>query len=123
MILECGYILISCPDHIFLESEMNELGYKHFEVEVNSSEKKHSLTIRINSGLTFEQKLQAVVINTIARLTFDPNRSKDAWPLNYVSFETRMKDYDGGYWEQLVCKNTDKINLDTSIIIGRGLIA
>lgn len=121
MVLECGNIIIVCSDEALLSSELNDLGYQYLNIEVISEDKRRGLNIRINSGLTLEQKLQAVVINTVARLTFDPNKSKDAWVFNYVPFEIRLVDYNEGYWEKLICGYNGKIRLNTSMIIGRGL--
>ncbi len=121
MVLECGNILIVCSDNILLSNELNDLGYQHLDIDVLSEDKEYGLNIRISNGLTFEQKLQAIVVNTVVRLTFDPNKSKDAEVLNYVPFATRIKDYNEGYWEKLICAYNGKIALDTSMIIGRGL--
>ena len=121
MVLECGNIFIVCSDNVLLSNELNDLGYQYLDIDVLSKDKEYGLNIRINSGLTFEQKIQAIVVNTIVRLTFDPSKSKDAWVLNYVSYKTRLKDYSEGYWEKLICAYNGKISLDPSMIIGRGL--
>lgn len=123
MILECGNIIISCADSTFFQSNLNELGYSQCDIEVSSSEKKYSLSIRIYNDLSFKERLQAITIQCLSRIAYNPDKT-DLCFLNHIPYETRIKDYDGGYWERLL-DESKQISLDndmTDMIVGRGFV-
>ena len=122
MVLLCGPLIIVCSDMFLMENDFIDLGYKLTDVEIYSEDRKYIMSIRINKGLIFKLRLQALVVNIVARLTFEPSKTKDVYPFNYVSLEQRQQDWNNGYWERLISKSSESIHLDESMIIGYGLI-
>jgi hypothetical protein len=122
MVLSCGEILIVFEDRELQPIQSVDMGHQTLDVEVRSKDRNKKLSIQIISNLTFRQKIQAIIVHTIARITFDPAKIKDATPLNYVPQAVRIKDYEDGYWENLISNSNVQINLDENMIIGYGLI-